>query len=423
MAQNGGVSKIDLAMKYLWDRERFGLQPGLERIHKLLAALDHPERQWPAVHVAGTNGKGSTAAMVESALRAQGYRTGLYTSPHMVDFRERIVVGGEMISEPDLIDIIEQVRKADESQSIAATFFEFVTVMALLYFAKQGVEIAVVEVGMGGALDATNVLRSELAVVTNVGLDHTEFLGTTKVEIAREKAGVFKGAGGAVTGETDPAVLVVLAAQAERLVEARDVFQLRLIKDGVSSQLVSVEGPWRGQVRLGLRGAHQMINAQVALTGLWMLREKGWDISWEAAKVGLESVQWPGRLQVIHEQPLMIADCAHNDDGMKALAAFLETRERFDTLLLGVKAGRSLDVFIEYVVSRFSVVVVSEAAYMAEGCERLAERLEEAGVDNVLMEKDISKAIARALSVTSREGFLLVTGSIYFVGDVLAQMR
>lgn len=414
------------AMEYLWSLERLGIEPGLERIEALLERLGHPERQMRSVHVAGTNGKGSTCCMIERVLREAGYVTGLYTSPHMVTFAERMQIKGEFISEGELIELIEEVRLAAEEGGITATFFEFVTAVAFLYFAKKGVEIAVVEVGMGGLLDATNVVQPEVAVVTNVGLDHTEFLGETKEEIAREKGGVFKTGAVAITGERDAKVLAVLEDLADKagveLMRAYNEVAVEIIEHDLGGQVIEVRsGGVKRRLSMRLVGQHQAENAGVALAALAALRERGWILDEGSVERGMAKAFWPGRLQVLKQEPLVVADAAHNEDGLIALGKFLATMDvaKPTVLLVGLKQGRDPALLAREVASLFDVIIVSEADFMAEDAVRVGKALQEGGVLKVEVVVDRQRAMQRAQELVGKHGMILITGSIYFVGDMM----
>jgi dihydrofolate synthase / folylpolyglutamate synthase len=296
------------ALTYLDGLQPLAMRFGLERMERALVALGHPERHYPVLHVAGTNGKGSTCAMAAAALAAAGHRVGLYTSPHLVRFNERIAVDGAPVEDAALSAGIEEVRRAcpwheagpDEER---LTYFEFATLLGLLEFAARGVTAAVVEVGLGGRWDATNAIASPaVTAVARIGLDHTQLLGDTVEQVAREKAGIFKaGVPAVVHGDQPPGVLEVLRGEATR-----------------RGAPFSVAGPWEGPV--GLRGPHQRANAGLAAAALRALEARGVAVGEQAIARGIAGATWPGRLE---EVAGVLLDGAHNPQGAAALAAAL----------------------------------------------------------------------------------------------------
>ncbi len=296
------------ALAWLYSTQQFGIKLGLENTHRLLAALDRPDPATAGrfLHVAGTNGKGSTCAMLDSVLRAAGHRTGLYTSPHLVDFRERIRVNGEMIPEVDVARILTNLRDATSGWDHAPTYFELSTVLALRHFADAGVEFVVLETGMGGRLDSTNAVTPIVSVITPIAMDHAQWLGDTLAKIAAEKAGILK-----------PGVPAVSAAQAP---EAAAVLEARASEVGAPLELV--REPL--DLPLGLGGSHQKANAALAVAAL---RAGGVSVSDAALRRGLATVQWPGRFQKLGDR--FVLDGGHNPH---AAAQLVQTwREEFAT--------------------------------------------------------------------------------------------
>jgi dihydrofolate synthase/folylpolyglutamate synthase len=296
-----------------------GMDFKLERVALALHLLGDPHRQFAAIHIAGTNGKGSVAAMLHAMLVAGGYRAGLYTSPHLLRFTERVRIGDQEIAEDEVVKLAREVRGATVSRGIELTFFEIVTVMAFLHFARQRVELAVIEVGLGGRLDATNVLDSDVAVITTIGLDHQEFLGDTLSSVAREKAGIIKPGRPVVIGRVPG--------------ESRGVLEQAAAEQGAAAVwlgrdfAVCGDGPCRfdgmgctlPDLTVGLRGAYQRDNAATAIAAALRLRVR-FPLADEAIREGLATVRWPGRLDVVRREPLVLLDGAHNADGMAALA-------------------------------------------------------------------------------------------------------
>ena len=301
----------------------------LDRVRHLLALMGEPQRAFRAVHIAGTKGKGSTAAMIESVLRAAGYRTGLYTSPHLHSFRERIQEAGELIPEAGVIRLVEEMQPL-VARVDGVTTFEIITCLAFAWFAEQGVAWAVVEVGLGGRLDATNVLHPAVTVITPISYDHVAILGDTLTQIASEKAGICK-----------PGVPLVSAPQpGEALATIRGVCE-RL---GAPLTLVGRDWTWQSgaadldgqaftvrhgkrvsfELHLPLLGEHQLVNATTAAAVLSVLEQGGLEVPPSALREGLQAVRWPGRLEILGREPLVVADGAHNGDSARKLIAALQ---------------------------------------------------------------------------------------------------
>ncbi len=315
-------------LRFFSSLQAFGVRMGLERIERALGALGHPERQYRALHVAGTNGKGSTCAFAASCLAAQGYRVGLYTSPHLNRVNERIQISGQAISDSALgkriLEVLERYPDA-ASTPRPLTFFEFGTLVALWHFAQEKVDLAVLETGLGGRLDATSTAQPAVTAVTPISFDHTEYLGHSLSAIASEKAGIFKPGVPAVLSRQPTEALTVLLETARRigsrvLTEGRD-FHLTRERDGS----LSYRGPRSraADLRLALRGAHQVQNAAVAIACLELLEDAGFSVSPANLRAGLAGAQWPGRLEELGGQPPVLLDGAHNPAGIEALVAAL----------------------------------------------------------------------------------------------------
>ena len=331
------ASILDAKLTYLYSRTGGStVKLGLDTTQALLRALDVDPLKLPCVHVAGTNGKGSVSAMLESVLREAGLRTALYTSPHLIRFNERIRVQGAPIPDEDLIRLLDEVERADQIQAAEpggrlGTFFELTTAVALKWFLEQDVQMAVLETGMGGRLDSTNIVTPLLAVLTEIGLEHRSFLGSTLEKIAGEKAGIIKPGRPVVAGKQRPTVMKVieetaLAAGAPLLRADERVSVKRLAQDldGQTLSVETAEGAW-APIRMPLLGDFQLANCALALTALeWLRAELKWPLSQDVVRAGLEKTRWPGRCQVVSRDPIFLVDVAHNPDAAQALAAFLK---------------------------------------------------------------------------------------------------
>ncbi|MCK6553593.1 bifunctional folylpolyglutamate synthase/dihydrofolate synthase [Candidatus Binatia bacterium] len=297
-----------------------GMDFKLERVELALRHLGDPHRRYPVLHVAGTNGKGSVAAMLDAVYGAAGYRVGLYTSPHLVSFGERIRVGGSTIPPETVVALTREIQSAVLARGIELTFFELVTVMGLLHFARAEVDLAVIEVGLGGRLDATNVVLPEVAIVTNIGRDHEEYLGEALAAIAREKAGIVKAGRPAIVGPMTEEAAGAIAERAAQ-VQAPTYWYGRdfSVSDDVPFRFDGLGARIEG-LTVGLRGSYQRTNAALALAAIVWAQPR-FPVSEVAVRRGLAEVRWPGRLEVVQTQPLVVLDGAHNTDGLAALVA------------------------------------------------------------------------------------------------------
>ncbi|MCX8073241.1 MAG: bifunctional folylpolyglutamate synthase/dihydrofolate synthase [Candidatus Binatia bacterium] len=398
---------------------RKGMDFKLERVELVLQGLGHPERKYPVIHIAGTNGKGSVAAMLHAMAGAAGLRAGLYTSPHLVRFTERIRVGEAEICPEEVVRLARDVHRAATLRGIDLTFFEFTTVLAFQYFADCEVPLAVIETGLGGRLDATNVVVPEVAVITSIGFDHQEFLGRSLASIAAEKAGIIKPGVPVVVGRVPPEAEVVILqrarAQGARVWRAGTDFDW-----SGTDRCWSFRGP-RGEltnVTLALRGWHQCGNAAVAVAAAQALPEA---LQWSPYvwRAGLEGVHWPGRLEVVGENPLVILDGAHNLDGVRALLTALPecTQGRRVHLLFGVMADKDWPEMVELLAPHVaSVIVTRPLPRRSADPERVASVWRER--TQVRVEEDPRRAFEGLLATVDPGDAILVTGSLFLVGAV-----
>lgn len=415
-------------LDYLYGLTRLGIKPGLVVMQQLMDALDHPEQKFKSIHVTGTNGKGSTCAMMESVLREAGYSVALYTSPHLYAFNERIQINRVPISNKDLASLVQEIRQKCEVHDIHPTFFEFTTALAYLYFSRSTIDIAVVEVGMGGLYDATNVITPLVSVITNVGLDHTEYFGPTKQHVAREKAGIIKPGVPVVVGEPEEAILDLFQQKAEEhhapFIQVRDVIDAQSISSGFIAEEVRVTSNGESYtLQLPLLGIHQIENMKVALATLNVLSAREHiSISQDAIVSGIANTKWDGRLQVISHHPLVLIDGAHNGDGAHALAQFLTGIPRHDVLVFAAKQGKDISDMLTSIIPLFSHIIVTEGSFMPESADILAERI--GSLDRqCTIERYPGKAYEAGRSLLQDNGTMLITGSLYMVADVLTHIR
>ncbi len=409
------------AMEYIHAVQWAGHKPGLTRTRTLLAALGDPHKRLKFIHVAGTNGKGSTAAMLASCLRAAGYRVGLYTSPFINRFNERIQVDGEQIGDQELVRLVEKIKPAADAMTDVPTEFEIITALGMLYFAEKQCDIVVLEVGLGGTLDSTNVIDPpECAVITALGMDHVKELGPTIADIASAKAGIIKENSPVVSYGGVPEADAVIAKKAAELHAPLTVVDFNKLRyDGGNLDEVTFDFDGLDGVQLPLIGSYQPKNAAVAITTLRVLREKGWNIPEEAIRKGLETVSWPGRFELLRHSPAFLLDGSHNAHGMRATVQSLRDRfpgEKF-VFLVSIMADKDVSemlALLEPLAKQF--VTVAAHTPRAMPAETLAEQICAAGFA-AESAPSIDAGVARALELGG-DGPVCALGTLYFSGDV-----
>jgi dihydrofolate synthase/folylpolyglutamate synthase len=431
------------ATEFLFGLRRFGWRLGLETVERLLVLLDHPHTQMPSIHIGGTNGKGSTAAMLNSILQAAGYRTGLYTSPHLLDFTERIRVNGVPIPEPEVTRLTARLKDLCSAhfahQPIPnppsdrlphPTFFELTTAMAFLHFARQAVEAAVIEVGLGGRFDATNVVIPQVAVVTNVSLEHQEYLGRTLSGIATEKAGIIKANVPVVTATRGECYEVIRRTAADRgspLVNIHEAYKCIIHESGLVAQTLDLTGPGRRYeaLRIPLAGRHQAENAMTAIAAAEVLEGLGFRLGEEAIRRGLTQARWPGRLQIFSDRPRIILDGAHNPAGAQALAAFLmEHRSELNQLIMvfGVLKDKDWEAMLAPLGPLADQTILTHPP-----ADRGADPRDLLMADRYCSKVEIStgpgEGLALARTMARPQDTILVTGSLYTVAAVLRSLN
>jgi dihydrofolate synthase/folylpolyglutamate synthase len=469
-------------INYLYNLQKHGIKFGLDNISWLMSSLDDPHKSFLSVHVAGTNGKGSVSAIIASILKSAGLRVGLFTSPHIVSFTERIRINGEEISEDEIIELADEIRCIVERHGdFSPTFFEIVTAMALLYFERKKIDIAVMEVGMGGRLDATNIITPEVSVITDISYDHMEFLGSTLKEIAHEKVGIIKKGIPVVTSYQETEAIKVIEKKAiendtDLYVYGRDFFSVLRREDfsgicfdyhsRLSSQALhpltqktveksrdSSEGhhnshpPMADTIHnlvLPLMGEHQMQNASVAIKAATIVLNNipylppqppltkggvgGYDsspISHHFIREGLKNVRWPGRLEIVKEEPVILIDGAHNPAAANALSAalkkfFFEKYKRI-IIVLGIMGDKDVKGIMKPLLPLASEIILTSPEYSrAASPEKLVATAASLGFFNVRIALNVKVAIEMALKLahdTPASSLILVTGSFYTIGE------
>ena len=413
---------VTQAIEYIHSFFWKGSIPGLERTQELLRRMGNPEKTLKFVHIAGTNGKGSTAAMTASILEKAGYKVGLYTSPYIYRFNERIQVNGAQIADEDVAAVTEYVKQFAEAMEEKPTEFELVTAIGFEYFARQNCDIVVLEVGMGGALDSTNVIDTpEVAVITNIGLDHTDYLGDTVEKIAETKAGIFKNNGHAVVYRGTPGVEEVFArvcAQRNVKLKKADFDSLVLRSHSLEGQVFDCGN--RKELFLPLLGDHQLHNASVVLSIADTLIEKGWNISEDHIRDGIRDVSWPGRFDIVGRDPLFIIDGGHNPQCIDALVKNIRDylTNRKIIALTGVLAdkdyGEMYRPMMPYI--REFVCITPPNPRKLEA-EELAQHLRRVGATATPCDT-IAAGVKLAIQKAGTDGVVLCFGSLYTIGDI-----
>ena len=410
------------AIEYIHSVFWKGSVPGLGRTQELLKRMGNPEKKLKFIHIAGTNGKGSTAAMTASILRKAGYRTGLYTSPYIYRFHERMQIDGEQISDEDLVEITEFVKPHADAMAECPTEFELVSCIAFEYFARKKCDIVVLEVGMGGALDSTNVIEvPEVAVITNIGLDHTDYLGDTVEKIAETKSGIFKEGGNAVVYRSTPSVEAVfenICAQRNVSLKKADFDSLVLKSHGLGGQVFDCGS--RKDIALPLLGDHQLHNASVVLSIVDTLIEKGWNISEQNIYDGIWDVSWPGRFDIVGHDPLFIIDGGHNPQCIEALGKNIRDylTDRTVIALTGVLADKDYGEMYRPMMPLISefVCITPPNPRKLEAAE-LAEHLRRVGATATPCDS-IEAGVRTAIEKAGHDGVVLCFGSLYTIGDI-----
>jgi len=396
---------------------------GLENISRLLQALGDPHLGLQVIHVGGTNGKGSVSAMMAAVLHEEGYHVGLYTSPHLVSFTERIQVNGVEIPWEEVVKLTDLLRRRVDAEDIPQhfTFFDFTTALAIDYFAQQEVDIAILEVGLGGKLDSTNIVNPLITVITNIDRDHCQILGESIEDIAREKAGIVKEGVPLISGATQPEVIAILEEactkkKAPLYLAGRDFWGER-----TAPRTLSFRGrTWTWEnITLGAAGSYQIANATVALGTLEFLEERGYRIKKDSIYHGLSAVRWPGRLELVQQSPQILLDGAHNPAAARALKACLQ--EEFDYrrlyMVMGIMEDKELSVIVTELAPLADVLVATRPhnprATSPQGIAEVAQKY----CPEVTVIEDVGEGVEYVRGVAQGDDLIVVTGSLFTVGE------
>ena len=408
-------------MEYLYGLEKFGIVFGLENIEWILDRLDNPQGRMKTIHIAGTNGKGSTASMLSRMLQEEGYRVGKYTSPHLLSFTERITINEERITEEEVVAVADNIRERtrEGGEDRFFTFFDFTTALAFEYFFEKGTDISVIETGLGGRLDSTNVVRPVVSVITNVEYDHMDYLGNEITDIAREKAGIIKDGVPLVTGARGPALRVIEAAAEER---SSAVYALGrdFTYERVGDQHMTYKGLGKtlDNVFVNLMGDHQLTNGAVALSAAQCVAAAGFPLSEGSMRDGLTHVEWQGRLEIVKEKPLVLMDGAHNPSGARALADYIGSHHgrRKKILVFGVMKDKDYPAILREILPLFDLVIMTRPNMeRALSPHRLGDYSKGA-----IIKENMADALAEARDLARDEDLVVITGSIFAIGEAKA---
>lgn len=426
------------AVDYLNGLTKFGIKFGLDRITALCHAFGNPQRTLRVIHVAGTNGKGSTATFISSILQEAGYRTGLYMSPYVHDLRERIQINGAMIPKQDFADLVSEIQPiADdlaETDLGPVTEFELKTMVAYLYLAREQVDFAVLEVGMGGRFDATNLVEPLVAVITNIGLDHTERLGKTVEKIAFEKAGIIKTGAMVVTAvDDDAAWRVILKRCRQEGAEVWRVLNAASKINGSPSADVQIRYTSQGdgfyinggeirvdRLKPGLMGEFQHANAATAVAAIKAMARYEVHVTDQAIRAGVANAYVPGRLEVLRDDPKLVIDGAHNPDAARILAAAIKQSFKYRRMILvvGMLSTHPAEEFLERLAPMAAKVIATQSTWhLASPADQIATAARKF-CDDVEVVPTVPNAVARALEVADKRDLIVVTGSFYTIGEV-----
>ena len=409
----------DNCLNTIYNLRRYGIILGLNTIGTILQGLGNPQDTFNCIHVAGTNGKGSIASALATILHLSGYKVGLYTSPHLVRFNERICINNRQVSNEDVITSYEAVKSVHNG-SREPTFFEFATAMAFYEFGKQNVDWAVIETGMGGRLDATNIIKPALSIITNISLEHKTFLGNTIAEITREKGGIIKNKVPVVTGVTQKNAISVLksiadskSAQFHRLGEA-----FRIRRSNGTFNYFGLENVWRN-IQTGLNGDHQITNSALVLASCEILNKNNLEIDLQHIKDGLVQNRWPGRLEIVSESPLVLLDGAHNFIAARNLAGYLAENlsDRNITLVVGILDDKPCAPMLKSLIPLCSKVILTrpkiDRALPPETLYPIAREM----ISDIDIIPDVDKAVTHAIETASPSDAICIAGSLYVVGE------
>lgn len=425
------------AIEYLYNLKIYGMSLGLERIEYLLEALDSPHKELKAIHVAGTNGKGSVCAMISSILDSAGYKVGLFTSPHLISFEERIMIGGKKIPKDKVCSQVQRIKTVAEDMASSGkfehpTYFEVVTAMGFSHFKEENVDYAVLEVGLGGRLDATNVITPLVSVITTVALDHMHVLGNSLSEVAREKAGIIKPDVPVITGIADEDILKIITEICKQkdceLYTSKEHVVCTLKEASLDSQVFDLElkgfDARYDDLRIPLLGRHQLQNSQIAALAVSVLKKGSVHIPEKSIYEGFENTRWPGRLEIASKNPPIILDCAHNPAGARALKASIKglfTGKRL-TMIIGIMRDKDIPGIIKELAPLADNIIITKPDIDRVALPKTLKSEAEKYCTDVMVKEKVAEAVEHALKNSSEQDVICITGSIFNVGEARSKL-
>ncbi|MCX6666802.1 MAG: bifunctional folylpolyglutamate synthase/dihydrofolate synthase [Euryarchaeota archaeon] len=419
--------KFEESLNWLYGFEKFGIKLGLERISHIAEKLGNPQNNYKIIHVAGTNGKGSVCKFLASILTSGGYKIGIYLSPHLQRFSERIVVDNKEISEDEFVSLVDKIKPiVDEmiKNDNTPTFFEIVTAIAFQYFSDKSVDFAVIEVGLGGKYDATNIVNPMVSVITNISLEHTDILGKTIKDIALQKAGIVKDDIAVVTAANGDALKVIKNVAKERNATVYVIDEKRWKRTycDTEGQEFSIKGDLTDySVKTSMLGKHQGENIALAIASIENIQMNGVYIPETSIIDGVAKATNPGRLEIVKHEPIILLDGAHNPDGMRTLRATLDEDLDYDKLILvlGILSDKDITSMLSIIVPDADIIVVTKSKNN-RACEpsKLKEMIEKLGYKKKVVVKDlIPDAVKYAESIAKKKDLICITGSLFTVGE------
>ncbi|MBC2696285.1 MAG: bifunctional folylpolyglutamate synthase/dihydrofolate synthase [Desulfobacteraceae bacterium] len=406
----------------MYGLKRFGIKLGLSTIKTMMHGLGNPQDKFSCIHVAGTNGKGSIASSIASILKESNYRVGLYTSPHLVRFNERIQINNQPVSDKNIVEAYEALKNISTGKR-EPTFFEYSTAMALYEFGKQKVDWAVIETGMGGRLDATNIIKPALCIISNISFEHRMYLGNTIKQIAGEKGGIIKSNIPVVTGAKQKSAVSILKNIAKQksapFFRLGDAFKVRRNKNKTFNYF-GIENTWR-DLRTGLQGNYQIDNAGLVLAVCELLNKSSAELSFNSIKKGLEKNRWPGRLDIVSKNPLIILDGAHNIIATRGLVKYLSKNlaGRYITLVAGILDDKPYSSMLKTLCSVCNRAILTQPkisrALPPEKLYLAAKKV----ISDIKIISDVSQAIKHAIKTTPKNDAICIAGSLYLVGEAI----
>ena len=426
------------ALDYIYDLTKYGIKLGLNNIKYLLFLLGDPHKKIKIIHVAGTNGKGSTASFISSILQSDGYKVGLYTSPHLVDFTERININNKQINRKKVSELLERIKpfieKVAQTPSYGhPTFFEVITSLAFLYFFEEQVDFLVLEVGLGGRLDATNVCEPLISVITHIDYDHMDKLGNSLEEITREKGGIIKPERTVISSkqyrEAQNEIKRIADEKNSLIYSSGKEINYEIVKSDIKGVVFDLEGIYHNfkNLHTPLLGRHQADNATTAIAAVEALKISGIDISQKAIRAGLEKVKWTGRLEVIQNNPTLLLDGAHNPNGVKIMLQALEEIFSYQRLILvlGIFTDKDYKKMIQILAPNADLIIATKAKTPRAAPPQtiVKEAAQYINENKIMVTKNIPQAINCALSNSKEDDLICITGSLYTVGEAKRYFR